>query len=262
LVNVASSIRHLGALALASVFLAVIAGGSIASSVQGAKKVPAKAATVKVVECLTGELPEQRRAVYRGAMRRLKGSDRMALRFVLQEKSGNGRFKKLQAPGLGRWRKSRTGVRRFAYRQRVLALGEGSAYRTVVQYRWYSKSGAVNRRATRHSAACKQPGVLPNLRVQRVGGKAADGAPGSVRYAISVINRGPVAADASRVRLAVDGSEVGFVAVKALAPGQQRRVFVVGPECTTGTEAQVDPDDVVRESNERDNTLASACPGA
>jgi CARDB protein len=256
-VNVTSHATRLGAIALVFALLAVAAGGSFAA---GTKKVPARAASVKVVECVSGDTAEQRSAVFRGAMRRLKGTDRMGMRYTLQEKSGNGSYKRLKAPGLGKWRKSRSGVRRFAYRQRVLALGEGSAYRTVVQYRWYSEAGTVVRRATRRSAACKQPGELANLRVQRVGGRVVDGAPGSFRYAISVINRGMVASTATRVRLKVDGREVGSVPVGALAPDQLRRVFVVGPRCTSRTKAQVDPDDTVRESNERDNSTIGACP--
>ena len=140
----------------------------------------------------------------------------MSVRFTLEESVAGGRYRAVTAPGLGVWRKSRAGVRAFAYRQRVKALAEGSAYRVKVQYRWHRRDGSVVKTAQRRSKACRQTDPLPNLRVQRIGGRAA-GAPGKVRYGISVSNRGAAPAPATRVLLWVDGVVAGRVAVPPLA---------------------------------------------
>ena len=112
--------------------------------------------SVRVLECLRGPAAGDRLAVFRGGMRALPGAERMSMRFKLQERVGAREFRTVKAPGLGVWRKSRRGVRRFAYRQRVLALAEGSAYRAVVGFRWYAADREVIRRATRRSRPCMQ----------------------------------------------------------------------------------------------------------
>ena len=113
----------------------------------------------------------------------------------------------------------------------------------------------------RRSKACRQTDPLPNLRVQRIGGRDAD-APGNVRYGISVINRGAAPAPASRALLWVDGVVAGRVAVPPLAAGQVTRVFLTGPRCGTGVGAQADTAMAVRESDETDNVRATGCPTA
>lgn len=239
---------------------------AIAAALTAAASTPAKpraAATLtsaKVVECTRGPTADQRQATYRAGMVRLSGTSRMSVRFTLEESVAGGRYRAVKAPGLGAWRKSRTGVRAFAYRQRVKALAEGSAYRAKVSYRWHRRDGSVFKTAQRRSKACRQTDPLPNLRVQRIGGRAADAEPDKVRYGISVSNRGAAPAPTTRVLLWVDGVVAGRAAVPPLAAGQVSRVFITGPKCRTGAGAQADTDQVVRESDETDNVRAAACP--
>lgn len=251
-------------LRILTVTLAMLAAAGVSASAEpggaGAKQ-SAPLASVRVAECARGPAAESRLAVFRGAMRRVPGSDRMWMRFRLQERVGAGGFRTVKAPGLGTWHKSRPGVTRFAYRQRVLALAEGSAYRTIVSFRWYAADGEVTRQTRRRSPACRQPGLLSDLRVTRIGGgRPVDGVPGAFRYAVNVLNRGQVVAEGFGVRLAVDGGAVDTLAVNALAPGESRRLLFSGPACRSTVTATADPEDTVREVSEKDNTLTSPCP--
>ena len=214
-------------------------------------------ATAKVVQCEKGLTPAARYAVFRGASRRVRGTERMWIKIKLQERVGGARWRTTAAPGLGVWRKSRSGVRRFALRQRVLALGEGRSYRVAVQFRWYDADDEVIRRARRTSPVCRQAGALPNLRVTRVGGRLVAG---TVRYAVDVLNRGRAASSPTTVAFSVDGDVVDTPAIGALASGETRRVFVNGPPCTGSVKAVVDPGDLVAEGNERDNVRTATCP--
>ena len=241
--------RHLALLTLALALTAALPAAS------AAKRKPL--ATAKVVECSKGSTAELRHAVFRGAARRVAGTDRMWIKFKLQERTGTGRFRTVAAPGLGVWRKSNSGVRRFAVRQRVLALGEGASYRVAVQFRWYDEDGELLRRTRRVSRACRQTGALPNLRVTRVGGRRVNG---TVRYAVDVFNRGRAASTPTTLALSVDGDVVDTPVFGALAPGETRRVFVNGPACVGSVKAQIDPADVVPEASERDNSRTVLCP--
>lgn len=218
-------------------------------------------ASASVAECRHGPAPENRLAVFRGAMRRVRGTERMSMRFKVQERVGEGRFRTVKAPGLGTWHKSRPGVRRFAHRQRLLALAEGSSYRTIASFRWYAGDGEMLRQTRRRSLACKQPGVLPDLRVTRIGGgRPVKGVPGAHRYTVQVVNRGRVTAPGFGVSLAVDGGTVDTLSVAALAPGESSKLLISGPACRGTVTAVADPEDTIREVSERDNTLTSPCP--
>ncbi|HEV2723763.1 MAG TPA: CARDB domain-containing protein [Thermoleophilaceae bacterium] len=220
-------------------------------------------ASVRVAECARGPAAENRLAVFRGSMLRVPGSERMWMRFELQERVGDSSFRTVAAPGLGVWRKSRAGVRSFAYRQRVLALAEGAAYRTVVAFRWYGREGKLIRRAKRRSGPCTQPGPLANLRVRRIGdGSPLADAPGAYRYAVYVVNNGRVRADGFSVSVSVDGGAADTQVVSLLQPGEVRRVFFSGPPCQGTVTAVADSKDTVREAFEKDNSLTSPCPSA
>jgi len=245
---------------LAALAVAAVAAVALLGAPQPGDARPRGSASVKVAECARGELPTDRRAAFRGVMRRVAGTHRMWMRFTLQERRAGERFVALRAPGLGIWRRSRDGVGGFAYRQRVLELAIGSTYRAKVDFRWYADDGRVLERATRRTRGCSQPGPLPNLDIGRIGAQRLDGAPGATRYAVRVRNRGVEPARASTLAFSVDGSAVDTVAVPELAPAQVRRVFVTGPRCDARLRAEVDPDGVVNEAVERDNVRSIRCP--
>ena len=219
------------------------------------------AAFVRVVECSRGPEALDRHATFRAAMRRVAHSERMWMRFRLQERVGDGPFRTVRAPGLGTWRRSHPAVRRFSHRQRVLELAEGSAYRTLVSFRWYDGDGELIRRARRRSKPCEQPGLLANLGLLRIrGGQPLAGAPRSSTYTVPVVNRGRATAGRFGVSLAVDGHDVDTQSVAALAPGEVRHLVFAGPVCEGSLTARADPEDAVREVSERDNLLTAPCP--
>jgi hypothetical protein len=122
-------------------------------------------AWVKVTSCSRAD----NSAVFYARMQTVGGAERMAMRFSLLERAEDGSYEPVEAPGLGRWRRSKPDVGAFGYRQRVRNLTEGSIYRARVQFRWYDAEGDVLRRARRVSGPCSQAGPLPNLRVRLVG---------------------------------------------------------------------------------------------
>jgi hypothetical protein len=232
----------------------VVALAGSAAPASAAERAPAQ---VRVADCSRGSLPTDRSAKFRGAMRRLPATDQMAMKFTLQERSGSGRYVTLRAPGLNVWRTSDPGVARFVHRQRVLELATAASYRVRVSFRWYDAEGEILRRATRLSGGCRQRGRLPDLRVTRIAAQRLDGVPGATRYVLWIANDG---AEESEVQLAVDGATVDTPTVAPLGAGQRRRVFVTGPACVASVRAEVDPEDALRESRERNNVRVGGCP--
>ena len=158
------------------------------------------------------------------------------------------------------WRASKRGVAAFNYSQRVKALSPGSTYRVVIDYRWQDKKGKVLTTATRTSKGCRQREALPNLVASRVTAGRLSGRPRMATYVVNVINKGTVSTPASNLKLFVDGSTEGRAAVPALQAGQLARVSIVGPRCKATLGGEADPDGLVRESRESDNTISMPCP--
>jgi len=141
--------------ALASVALLVVAAtaGPATSGPPVARGEAATPASVRLVHCT----PQAREAAFEGRMWQIAAGQRMSLRFRLLERTGSERFRVVDAPGLGRWRWSRAGVREFGYRQGVRGLAAGAVYRVRVDYRWHAADGRPLKRARRRSAPCRQP---------------------------------------------------------------------------------------------------------
>lgn len=234
----------------------VVALGVAAMPAPAAKKGPA--VSIRVLECSSGDAPEQRFATFRSAMRRIARTERMWMRLQLEERLVGRRFRAVKAPGLGVWKKSRPGVRGLAVNQRVLDLAEGASYRLFVKFRWYGGSRKLIRTAKKRSGICRQPGLVPNLRVRSISGTRI--ASGTVRYAVQIVNRGNGPAAGVGVRLAVDGDTIATRTVASLAAGATTKVFFTGPACSSGVRADVDPANTVAEVDEGDNTRVSACP--
>ena len=210
-------------------------------------------ASVKVKSC---SIPDAS-ALFIARMRQIDGSQRMWLRFKMLEK-GTGGFHVLKAPGLGRWRKSRPDVGGFAYRQAVRGLEAGSLYRAQVDYRWYDAKGNLLQTARKRSHPCRQFDVLPNLTATPVLAKRT-AQKGVIRYRVLVTNEGIAPATGVPVRLTVDGVVVDTVTLSRLAPAQRVVIGITGPACTLSVKAAADPDGVIVESSESDNTHEVAC---
>jgi hypothetical protein len=244
-------LRRLASLPL----LALVAGAlSLPAPAAGGYEPTGPWARVKVARCSRAlDL-----AVFHGRMRQVDGGQRMSMRFRLLERKGLGGFVAVQAPGLGKWRKSRPGVGAFGYRQVVQNLSRGAVYRVRVDFRWYSKSGKLLARARRRSPACPRQTALPNLRVRLLSVRDT-AVEGIDRYAVRVLNRGQAPAADPLVRLAVDGVAGASVSTRTLAPGGAATVWLRGPECRSWVQAQVDPDGTIAESAEQDNTHQLTC---
>jgi CARDB len=229
----------------------------VAAAPAGAAVAPDSARPRAVVKLRSCSL-EERSAVFHVRMRRVRGTDRMGMKLTLLERPGGGRYRRVRAPRLGRWRKSRRGVRSFRFRQRVEGLAEGSTYRMVVRYRWYDENGERIKSARRTSRPCRQFVALPNLRVHLLG-RRRTAVPGVWRYEVRVRNAGLGPAANVPVQLSVDRAVVDTAEVDELQPGEVRTVRFRGPACNSGYEAMADPDGAIQESNEADNRQGAGC---
>lgn len=197
-------------------------------------------------------------AVFHAKMRQVEGSERMALRLTLLERTGLDGFQPLAAPGLGKWRKSKPGVGTFGYRQIVRNLDDRGIYRARVDYRWYSADGELVSRAHKRSATCPKRNKLPNLRVRLVGIRHTSAA-ATDRYRVRVTNAGLAPANDAVVQLSVDGVVGGTATTGMLYAGAWKLLTLRGPECGSSVQAQVDPDGLIAETDEQDNTHELAC---
>ena len=242
-----------GRLAGAPLLLAALGPLASAAAAAEANRLPTPPATIKLVDCSR----EARSAAFHGRMRRIEGAERMWMRFTLLEKRSAG-FEVIDAPGLGRWHKSKPGVGTFGYRQTVRGLQPGASYRMQVNYRWYSAKGQLRARARRRSVACRQFEQLPNL-ISSVVGARPTKVEGVLRYDVRVENIGVAPASGVGVRLAVDGDVLDTVTISTLLPGDSRLLAFRGPRCTATVTVAVDPDGVLVESSEDDNHQQLRC---
>ena len=220
-----------------------------------AAALPAAPASVKVADCSV----EESSAAFYARMRTLPDADRMWLRFTIEERHG-GAYEPLRARGLSSWHRSKPGVAAFGYRQTVLGLQPGGAYRAKVSFRWYSATGELLERTRRTSRACRQFDEVPNL-TSTVVSWGPTKVPGVVRYLMRVANTGAAPAVDFDARLSVDGGVVDTVTIASLEPGAGRDVAVLGPECAGSVSSIADPDGVIVESSEHDNAHAANCQG-
>jgi hypothetical protein len=212
-------------------------------------------ASVKLTECTTSDAPGGRSATFEGRMRRVRGTERMKMRFKLLERIGK-RFTTVKEPELRVWRKSEEGVRVFSFEQRVLGLRSGRAYRVAVSFRWYDADGNRIRSERHRSRACREP--APNLRVAKVVRRSGP-VRGTWIYRVHVTNIGQSEARDVGVTLAVDGGELDAGRIDSLPAGESRVVTFTGPVCRHGFRAVADPDDQIGETREDDNVRRGAC---
>lgn len=233
----------------AAITLAIVCA-AVAAAQPAAARDRAPAA-VDVAACQPADAAT-RSAAFRSRMRTVPRTRSMQVRFYLLERLGDGRFKRLDAPGLAKWRSSRAGARRFVYTQRIESLKAKAAYRVIVHHRWLDADGDVLRFARRRSDVCEVEGALPNLQVVRIARR--DGL-----YSVVIRNAGGAVARQVPVALSVDGIALPAVTVPSLAALETRAVRFDGPPCAAGASAAVDPDNALRESSESDNVLTLRC---
>jgi hypothetical protein len=222
----------------------------------------AQAAVVKLTDCTPALAPQDRTATFAARVRAAHGSDRMAVRFTLQEREGGlAAWRRVDVPGWSAWLTSEPGVGRYAYDKTIANLSAPASYRVVVRFRWLDIDGAVIARTRATSRACRQPDMRPDLRPSWITVvPSLDGM--SARYAVAVRNGGRTAAAPSTLALAVASTALAPAAVPALAPGERVVMRFAGPPCAPGDAivATADAGAAVDERDEADNLLQVDCP--
>lgn len=211
-------------------------------------------ASVRVVKCSI----EEREAAFQARMKAIEGTDRMAMRFTLLERTDVQGYRRLKAPALRRWRWSKPGVQVFGYRQAVRNLPEHASHRMRVDFRWYASDGERIARVKRTSAPCRQFTALPNLTASIVGITPTDNE-GVQRYLVLLGNTGEVDVSDVSLRLSVDGAVVDTKPVASPEAGESRSVPMRGPACGRRAAIEVDPDKLIAETSEDDNVHELSC---
>ena len=120
-------------------------------------------------------------AVFRGVMRRVAGTERMAMRFTLLEKPGTERLPARRDAEARRWHSSRLGVAVFGYEQRVRGPRRGRVYRVRVELPLVRRGRRGDQAPRAGAPPLQRARGLPNLRVTDRG-RANTAAEDSDRY--------------------------------------------------------------------------------
>ena len=241
---------------IATIAAAALAGGAGGATAAQDAEPPKLAASLAA--CETGATPDERFAVFTASMPAERGTKRMAMRFVLQARGSGDRVRRIDAPKLGRWNRSKRGVAGFVYTKRVTRLAQGRWYRAVVRFRWFDRSGRVRKRARRVTPFCHQPDQRPNLELVSLGASK----PG--RYLATIVNTGLEPAPESVVAIEPRPETEARRPVPPLAPGERTTVVIDAEPCEQRSVVvvQLDRGRTVDESRERDNRVESDCPAA
>lgn len=189
-------------------------------------------------------------ATFRADLRHRPGADRLQVGFGLLMLR-DGRWQRVRAPGLGRWRTSQPGVARYVYTKTVDGLVEPGAYRAVVRFRWLDAAGVVLDRTVRRTSTCRRPDLRPDL--QPVAFERRNGG-----WVLVVRNAGRAGAGRFGVALTVDG-RTRPVEVAGLAAGATVEI-PAADGCPERLEAVVDGDGRVDERDDDDNVLVADRP--
>jgi hypothetical protein len=214
-------------------------------------------ARVVLDQCRHGLAAGDRVAVWEGRMTRIKGTQRMQMRFALQwRQPGSARWAAVKAPGLGAWVSSNRGVKSYTFTKRIENLAAPAGYRVVVRFRWLDARGHTIDSARVVSRPCRQPDLRPNLVPRRVYSERI-GDPARRRYVVVVRNEGKTAAGPFDVGLGALAAHV-----VDLGPGASTLVSFEAPRCDApaALSATVDTGGLIDEADEDDNALSVSCP--
>jgi hypothetical protein len=232
------------------VLIAAVAAAALPATADAAP-LPAR---VKVTKCSV----ERHEAVFYGRMKQVPGTARMAMRFALFQETGDGRPRRVTAPGLSRWHRSKEGVKVFGYRQGFRNLPENASHRVRVEFRWYDADGEELARRTRRSGRCRQFVELPNLVADLRAVRPTDH-PRVFRYRAVVTNTGKARARLVPVRLTVDGKLVDSRVIASFGAGERRTLVFQGPACKRVAKLEADPERTIAETSDADNADELAC---
>jgi hypothetical protein len=239
------------------VFVLAIVAALPAAAQPPVFNLPVKA---KLTDCHAGAQPTDRFAVFVGQMPALQRTSRMWMRFDLYERNPGGTWRHLSVPKFGTWQKSLPGKPGFIYEKRVDQLQAPADYRTRVRFRWYDKSGKLQRSAQRTTRLCHEPDPRPDLAVGKV--TATEHKQGRLQYLIRVRNDGRSDAGPFDTVLTIDGNAQPTAMVAGLPAGGATTVSIVGMRCVLGSRIQIalDTGGTIDESRENNNTVSRPCP--
>jgi hypothetical protein len=239
---------------------AVVAGGA-AGAADTAQAPPLAA---RLTSCTSGPTPPDRVAVFTASMPTVPGAQQMAMRFVLLERRpGWALFRRVAAPKLGVWNRSRRdpSLPGYIVTKRVEGLAAPGAYRAIVRFRWFDAQGNLLRRARRVTRVCRQLDQRPDLTIGQV-----DIVPGPDpqhdRYVIEIANLGRGdAAVPFAVDLMVNGAPQPAQSLSALGAHARTTVSFVAPACDAGSVVRVvvDGGKTIDEVNEANNAVTRPC---
>jgi hypothetical protein len=248
---------------LASTFACALGAAACAAPVALAASAssPAPEAHVRLVSCRGGMDPLGRSLTVDSEMRSLHAGDHMEMRFeLLQRVPGSAQFRRLTGPGLGTWNPATAGVQRYRFRKPIQNLPAPATYYVKVRFRWKDDAGHVVAAVTRSSGLCVQVDTRPDLRIASMGDPRKVGT--RFVYPVVLVNSGRGASRDFDVVVTVGGTPEPALHMPGLAAGERRSVQLTGSRCPAGMPAsvQLDPDNRVDESDERNNVRSFNCP--
>jgi hypothetical protein len=223
---------------------------------------PTPDARVRLVSCRGGTDPLGRSLTVDSEMHSLRAGDHMQMRFELfQRVPGSARFRIVSGPGLGTWNPATPGVQRYRFRKPIQNLPAPAAYKVRVRFRWTDDAGHVLAAVMRTSGLCVQMDTRPDLRIASMGVPRRLG-PGRYAYPVVLVNSGRGASRDFDAVVTVGETPEPARTVARLAPGARRAVDLTGSRCPAGTpgSVQLDPDNRVDETDERNNVRSFTCP--
>lgn len=252
--GVALAVSAMGALGAATAAAPAAAAGSGAS---GAPSVASKPSSRLTEVALRACRPTLARATFVARMRRVPGAAQLGIRLQLQERNlaGDGRWRTIRLAS-SRWRWSKVGVPAFVLERTYRNLRHGASYRVRADFAWRDAHGQTLRQQSERSGACVLPQLLPNLRPVAISWGAASGG-----YRLVVRNTGNGPAPPAVVEITA-GAWSKRLTLPPLVPHSSTELRVDGPLCLEGTSVAVvvDPDGLIAESDESDNSLQRVCP--
>lgn len=115
-----------------------------------------------LVQCLTAGEASERSASFAGEMTAQPGTQRMAMRIELLERTpGETGYRPVLAPGVGAWHYADPGVKAYKHIEQFTNLSAPANYRALITFRWESAHGRVVRRDEQRSPRCAQPAPAP-----------------------------------------------------------------------------------------------------
>jgi hypothetical protein len=252
-------------------FIVLVLLAAIALTLPVASHANAKAKTAftmpstaaKVNSCVSAPNYADRKIEFSGRMQSYAASPggKMQMRFdVLRKFNESAHWRLLTADGLGQWLANTEPTATVYVRNIALSQIETSAhYQARVRYRWVDANGKVIARKLRTTKVCKQTTPLPNPFLAGITTYPEPGQSTST-YVVRIENQGLSEAINVPVSLAIDGKPAVTQTIDSIGAGQIVDLrFANMDSCTSERFVRIDPQNVVRERNERFNDTVKPC---